>query len=42
MFLYRDFNFKELLEIFDIIDSKQDGVLDQREFEQLFQITDAT
>ena len=36
MFLCKSFNFKELVEIFDIIDTKQDGVLDQREFEQLF------
>jgi len=40
MFLCKDFNFKELLELFDILDTKQDGILDQYEFEQLFQITE--
>lgn len=35
-YLSKDFEFNELVELFYILDNKQDGTLDQTEFNQLF------
>jgi Ca2+-binding EF-hand superfamily protein len=36
MFLSKDLDFTNLLELFNILDSKKDGTLDETEFSQFF------